>query len=115
MTHESPPSNVRLIGSWRVAWMDLWIREPVDGRVECNLKFCPDGIGEIRFGQANGIIAYCAGTLEGKPCVEFSWHGDCFMDSTMGRGWTVIHGNMIGGMLQFGKGKKAKFLAERIA
>ena len=52
-------------------------------------------------------------TRSDKPCVEFTWEGNDEMDPAMGRGWAVINGNEIEGMLFFHKGDESAFKAKK--
>jgi hypothetical protein len=93
------------------------IKEPLprslSDQVEGFFEFKKDGQGEFHFGYVHGFIDYRLGTRDGNPCAEFTWEGNDEMDSAMGRGWAVIDGDEIEGMLFFHQGDESGFKAER--
>lgn len=110
-----PKSNPThpVLGRYRITSMDQWDQDFVDEEVEGFFEFKKDGQGEFHFGYVHGIIDYRPGTKDGRPCVEFTWEGNDEMDSAMGRGWAVIDGDEIEGMLFFHQGDEAGFKAKR--
>ena len=50
---------------------------------------------------------------DGRPGVEFSWEGNAEMDEVNGRGWAVLEGDQLHGMLFFHQGDESDFVAER--
>ena len=45
----------------------------------------------------------------GKPAVEFSWDGNDEMDPAQGRGWAVLDGDRLKGMIFFHQGDESEF------
>ena len=101
------------LGRYRITSMDQWDQEFVDEEVEGFFEFKRDGQGEFHFGYVHGSIDHRPATRDGKPCVEFTWEGNDEMDSAMGRGWAVIDGDEIEGMLFFHQGDESGFKAKR--
>jgi len=60
-----------------------------------------------------GGIDYRDVLRDGKPAVEFSWDGNDEMDPAQGRGWAVLDGERINGMIFFHQGDESDFVAER--
>jgi hypothetical protein len=50
----------------------------------------------------------------GKPAVEFSWEGMDEMDPCTGRGWAVLEGEELHGMIFFHQGDESSFVAKRV-
>jgi hypothetical protein len=100
-------------GRWRITWMDQWDQEYVDEEVEGYFEFAANGMGSFQFGYVQGQIDYRPSTREGKPCVEFTWDGNDETDAAMGRGWVVIDGDEMKGMIVFHQGDESDFKAKR--
>jgi len=100
-------------GTWRITWMAEWDQEFVNAEVQGYFEFNDRGSGEFHFGYVHGFIDYLSSTRDGKPCVEFSWEGNDEMDPAMGRGWAVIDGDQIDGMLFFHQGDESAFRAKK--
>src|ERR1700729_2403064 len=86
-------------GRWRIISMEMWDQSFVDAEVEGYIEFGPNRGGNFQFGYVSGDIDYRDGTRDGKPCVEWSWDGNDEMDPAQGRGWAVIDGNEIRGVI----------------
>ncbi len=106
-----PPSLIS--GRWRITWMDLWDQEFVDAEVEGFFEFGPNNGGSFQFGYVKGDIDYRPGIREGKPNLEFSWERQDEMDRAQGRGWAVLDGQEIEGMILFHRGDESRFKACR--
>ena len=52
-------------------------------------------------------------TRDGKPCIDWSWEGNDEMDPAQGRGWAVLDGDRLNGMIFFHQGDESEFMAER--
>ena len=101
------------LGRFRITSMDQWDQQFVNEEVEGYFEFKKDGQGEFHFGYVQGVIDYRSEMRDDKPFIEFSWEGNDEMDSAMGRGWTVIDGDEIEGMLFFHQGDEMGFKAIR--
>ena len=112
MTKERKPGSP-YSGRWRITWMDQWDQEFVDAEVEGFSEFAPDNSGSFQFGYVQGDIDYRPGTRDGKPTVEFTWEGNDEMDPAEGRGWAVLDGEEIDGMIFFHRGDESAFKARR--
>jgi hypothetical protein len=102
-----------IAGRWRITWMDQWDQEFVDAEVEGFFEFGPNNSGSFQFGYVQGDIDYRPGIREGKPSVEFSFEGHDEMDPAQGRGWAVLDGGEIDGMIFFHRGDESAFKAKR--
>jgi hypothetical protein len=93
--------------------MEQWDQEFVDAEVEGFFEFKPNGTGEFQFGYVRGDIDYKEAVRDGKPSVEFSWEGNDEMDPAQGRGWAVLNGDEIEGMIVFHHGDESEFKGKR--
>jgi hypothetical protein len=101
-------------GRWRITSMEMWGQDFVDAEVEGFVEFGPNGTGSFQFGYVRGEIDYRDGTREGKPSVEWTWDGNDEMDPAQGRGWAVIYGDKINGVIAIHRGDQSEFEAVRI-
>lgn len=100
-------------GRWRITSMEMWGQDFVDAEVEGYFEFGPNGLGSFQFGYVSGDIDYQDGTRDGKPSVEWSWDGNDEMDPASGRGWAVIDGDEIHGVIAIHRGDESEFVAKR--
>jgi hypothetical protein len=98
---------------WRITSMEMWDHEFVDAEVEGFIEFGPDGLGSFQFCYVSGEIDYRDGTRDGKPSVEWSWDGNDEIDPAQGRGWAVIDGDTIHGVIAIHHGDQSEFVAIR--
>ena len=100
-------------GRWRITTMEMWSQDVVDAEVEGYVEFGPDGFGHFQFAYVTGDIDYRDSTRDGKPSVEWSWDGNDEMDPASGRGWAVIDGDRIHGVIAIHRGDESEFEAKR--
>ncbi len=50
---------------------------------------------------------------DGEPAVEWTWDGNDEMDPAQGRGWAVLEGDELHGMIFFHQGDDSEFVATR--
>ena len=48
-------------------------------------------------------------TRDGKPGIEWSWEGNDEMDPAQGRGWAVVEGDRLNGMIFIHLGDESEF------
>ena len=104
-----------LAGRWRITWMDQWDQDFVDAEVEGYFEFGPNDIGSFQFGYVQGEIDYRTGIRHTKPSVEFTWDGNDEASPAQGRGWAILDGNEIKGMIFIHQGDESEFQAEKNA
>lgn len=100
-------------GRWRIIWMEQWEQDYVDEEVEGFFEFGAGNRGNFQFGLVRGDIDYRLDTRDGKPAIEFSWEGSDEMDSVQGRGWAIVDGNELSGVIFFHQGDDTEFKAKR--
>ena len=103
------------VGRWRITRMDQWEQEFVDAEVEGYVEFGPGGTGEFQFGYVQGGMHCRPGTRDGVPCVEWTWEGSDEMDPAHGRGWAVIKGGELHGLIALHGGDESGFVATKAA
>jgi hypothetical protein len=102
------------VGRWRITHMEAWEQDFVDAEVEGYFEFDRKGSGEFQFGYVSGGMDCRPGTRDGQPCVEWTWDGSDEMDPTQGRGWAVVKGDELHGLLVIHQGDESEFVAKRV-
>ncbi len=70
--------------------------------------------GEFHFRYFHGHMD-CRLTMKSdEPVAEWSWDGNDEMDPAQGRGWAVVKGNELHGMIFFHGGDDSEFVAKRM-
>ena len=115
MAKKKPKSKSPFIGRWVIVSMSQWDEEYLNEEVQAFIEFEPGQRGEFHFGYVRGGIDYRDVLRDGKPAVEFSWDGNDEMDPAQGRGWAVLDGDRLKGMIFFHQGDESDFMAERDA
>jgi hypothetical protein len=99
-------------GRWRITWMEQWDQDFVDEESVGFFEFDDKGGGDFHFGYVQGFMDCRLTTRDGKPAVEWTWEGNDEMESAQGRGWAVIDGKELKGMLFFHQGDESEFTAK---
>lgn len=102
-------------GLWPITSMTGWDQDFVDEEVSGNFEFSKDGFGEFQFGYVRCGIGGHDTERDGQPAVEFSFDGMDEMPPTSGRGWGVLNGDIVNGMIFFHQGDKSGFTATKAA
>lgn len=103
------------LGRWRIIQMDEWDQKFVDADGEAYIKLEDRARGEFQFGYVHGFLDYRATTRDGQQAVEWTWEGNDEMDPAQGRGWAVLKGDELQGMIYFHQGDESGFVAKRAA
>jgi hypothetical protein len=101
------------LGRWHITSMSDWDEDYLHEEVQAFIEFGPSRRGDFHFGYVRGDIDYRDVLRDGEPAVEFSWDGNDEMDSAQGRGWAVLDGDWLKGMIFFHQGDESEFEAER--
>src|SRR5687768_2008376 len=105
-----PP--IPFAGRWRIVSMDE--RDVDDGeKGPALIEFGADQMGEFRFGLTSGNIDYRITERREQPAAEWTWEGMDEMDPCTGRGWAVLEGDELHGMIFFHQGDESSFVAKR--
>jgi hypothetical protein len=101
------------VGRWRILSMTGWGQDFVDAEVEGFFEFDAQGAGEFQFGYVRGDIGYQLTERDGQPAIEGTWEGMDEMDPVTGRGWAVLEGDELHGLIFFHQGDNSGFVAKR--
>ena len=81
--------------------MSAWDEDYIDEEEEGYFEFDEKGSGEFHFGYVHGHMDCRLTTRDGEPAVEWTWDGNDEMDPAQGRGWAVVKGDELHGMIFF--------------
>ena len=100
-------------GRCRIASMSAWESDYLDEEEPAYIEFKANGWGEFHFGYVHGQMDCRLTTRDGEPAVEWTWDGNAEMDPALGRGWAVLKGADLHGMIFFHGGDDSEFVATR--
>jgi hypothetical protein len=106
-------SSDPLLGRWQIVSMTEWDDDYLNEEVEAYIEFSVDRLGSFQFGYVRGSIDHRITERDGKPAAEFSWEGGDGADGTplTGRGWAVLEGDKLSGMIFIHLGDESGFVA----
>jgi hypothetical protein len=113
MAKSKPKLMNPFTGRWRIASMSAWDQEFMDEEEEGYFEFDQKGSGQFHFGYVHGHMDCKPTTRDGEPAVEWTWDGNDEMDAAQGRGWAVVKGEELHGMIFFHGGDESEFVAKR--
>ena len=108
---KKPPSPLE--GRWPIVSMSAWDEDYLHEEEPAFIEFTRDQGGRFHFGNVQGDMDCRETTRDGLPAVEFSWEGNAEMDDLNGRGWAVLKGGELHGMLFFHQGDESDFVARK--
>jgi len=100
-------------GRWNIVSMSAWDVEYLEEELQPFIEFERSDTGVFQFGYVYGEMDCQCTERDGKPAVEFSWEGNDEGDRVFGRGWAVLDGNELNGMIFFHQGEQSEFVASR--
>ncbi len=100
-------------GRWRIVSMSAWDEDYLDKEEPAYIEFNDHRGGSFHFGYVHGNMSCRLGTRDGEQAVEWTWDGNDEMDPAQGRGWCVVRGEELHGMIFFHGGDESEFLAKR--
>lgn len=100
-------------GRWDLVRMSAWGESPPGPGERSFLEFEPDGLGWFEIGDIQGEVDARLGLRDGKPAVEFSWEGADDLLPCSGRGWAVLEGDRLVGLITLHMGDDSEFEAVR--
>jgi hypothetical protein len=98
---------------WPIVSMSAWDEDYLHEEEPAYIEFTGGQGGQFHFGYVHGSIDYRETTRDGQPAVEFSWEGNDEMDEASGRGWAVLKGDELHGLIAFHQGDESEFVARR--
>lgn len=102
------------LGRWRITEMEMWDREDLDLVEPASLYIEPDGTGSLNFIAVDASADCRIREVNGKPSLEFSWHGWSEGDQICGRGWAIMEQTELRGRLFIHYGDESAFVASHI-
>lgn len=100
-------------GRWRIVSMSAWDDEYIDEEEEGYFEFDLKGNGQFHFGYVQGQMDCRLTTRDGEVTIEWTWDGNDEMDSAHGRGWAIVKGDELHGMIFFHDGDDSEFVAKK--
>jgi hypothetical protein len=113
MAKVKPKPKSPFTGRWRIVSMSAWDEDFIDEEEEGYFEFDATGGGEFHFGYVHGHMDCRLTTRNGESAVEWTWDGNDEMDPAQGRGWAMIRGDELHGMIFFHRGDDSEFVARR--
>jgi hypothetical protein len=101
-------------GRWEIVSMTEWDMEYIEEELQPFIEFERSGTGVFQFGYVYGEMDCQLTQRDGKPAVEFSWEGNDEEDHVFGRGWAMVEGDELAGMIFFHQGDESGFVAKRV-
>lgn len=106
-----PPSP--FVGRWRIVSMSAWEQDFIDEEEEGYVEFGDKDQGQFHFGYVHGQMDCKLTTRDGEAAVEWTWDGNDEMDPAQGRGWAIVKGDELHGMIFFHGGDESEFVAKK--
>ncbi len=100
-------------GRWRIISMSAWEQDFIDEEEEGYIEFGNNDQGDFHFGYVHGQMDCRLTTRDGEPAVEWTWDGNDEMDPAQGRGWAVVKGDELHGIIFFHGGDDSEFVAKK--
>src|SRR6516162_8612316 len=112
MARSKRKSESPFLGRWHIVSMSTWDEDYLNAEVQAFIEFDAKGGGEFQFGYAHGEMDCRPTTRDGGPAVEWTWEGNDEMDPAQGRGWAVLKGEEMHGLIGFNDGDESGFMAK---
>ena len=111
MAKRKPKSPIA--GRWNMVSMTEWDVEETVEELQPFIEFERSDRGQFQFGCVYGAMDCRLTERDGKPTAEFSWEGHDEDEQVFGRGWAIMKGDRLDGMIFFHHGDESEFVAER--
>ncbi len=101
------------LGRWLIEEMDQW---DVGDESEANqpfIEFQRSSTGQFQFACVFGRMDCRFTQRDGLPAVEFAWDGNDESEQVFGRGWAVLNGDQLSGMIFFHLSDESGFTATK--
>ena len=100
-------------GRWHIVSMTEWDEDFINAEVQGFILFDEKGGGEFQFGYVRGDMDCRSTTRNDEPAMEWTWDGNDENDPALGRGWAVLKGEEMHGMILFHGGDDSGFVARQ--
>ena len=102
------------LGRWLIEHMDQWDFEEESEELQPCIEFERGDTGQFQFGCIYGELDSRLGQRDGQPAVECSWEGHDEDEQLFGRGWAIVDGDKLSGMIFIHHGDESAFEAKRV-
>jgi hypothetical protein len=100
-------------GRWHIVSMTAWDLDFINAEVPACIDFQNNDLGELHFAFVQGDMDYRVTEREGQRAVEFTWEGLAGSVQVLGRGWAVLSGDDLHGMIFIHLSDESGFVAKR--
>ena len=94
--------------------MDQWDVDEESEELQPFIEFEGSDTGQFQFGCVCGQMDCRATQRDGQPAVEFTWDGNDETEHVYGRGWAILNGDELNGMIFFHLGDESGFSASKV-
>ena len=101
------------LGRWLIEHMDQWEVEEESEELQPFIEFEHSDTGQFQFACVHGEVDCRVTERDGQPAIEFTWDGNDETEHVFGRGWAVVAGNELSGMIFFHLGDESGFTATK--
>jgi hypothetical protein len=102
-------------GRWLIEHMDQRDVDEESEEFQPFIEFERSDTGQFQFGCVHGEMDLRVTERDGLPAVEFTWDGNDESEHVFGRGWSILNGDELNGMIFFHLGDESSFTARRVA
>jgi hypothetical protein len=99
------------LGRWLIEEMEQWDVGDEYDEFQPFIELERSNTGQIQFGCVYGEMNCELTQRDGRPAVEFTWDGNDESEHVFGRGWVVVNGDQLNGMIFFHLGDASGFTA----
>ncbi len=101
------------VGRWQIVSMTEFDEDFINAEVQGFIEFDASGGGQFQFGYVRGDMDCRETARDGEDAVEWTWEGNDEMDPAQGRGWAVLKGEELHGLIGFNDGDESGFVARK--
>src|SRR4051812_1985648 len=115
MARAKPKAKSPFVGRWHIVSMSTWDEDYFNEEVQAFIEFDAKDGGSFQFGYVQGGMDCQLTTRGEEPAIEWTWDGGDGADGThmTGRGWAVLQGGELRGMICIHQGDRSEFVAQR--
>src|ERR1019366_6408700 len=100
-------------GRWHIVSMTEWDEDFINAEFQGFVEFGAPYNGSFQFGYVSGEMDWRMTTRDGEPAIEWTWDGNDEMSPAQGRGWAILKGDELHGIIFFHEGDESGFVATR--
>ena len=108
MAKTKPKSPFR--SRWQIVSMDAWDVEEDSAYIEFN----DQAGGDFQFASVQGVMDCRFTTRGGEAAIEWTWEGGDEDEPATGRGWAVLKGDELHGLIVIHDADESGFVAKKV-